>query len=301
MTGVLLALAPFASKASPEITIEQVTDSVYALVGDLGNRSTENLGNNATFGVIVTPEGVVLVDPGGTREGARRIHERIREITDQPVVTVINTGGQDHRWLGNGYFKSLGATIIASTDAVEDQKNRGRDQYNMLAVLVGEELVRGTEYVHADRVFSDRLAIDVGGTPIEIIHQGGAHTPGDSFVWLPRESVLFTGDIVYTERMLGVIDVSNSRNWLKVFDAIAAYAPVHVVPGHGSPTDLDKARQDTYDYLVYLRQAVRELMDSGGDISEISTIDQERFRYLANFEELAGRNAQRVFSEMEWE
>ncbi len=62
-----------------------------------------------------------------------------------------------------------------------------------------------------------------------------------------------------------------------------------------------KAKQDTYDYLIFLRKAVGKFMDDGGHISEIATIDQSRFAYLKNYETLKGRNAQKVYTELEWE
>jgi len=95
--------------AESVLKTEQLADNIYALVGPTSNRDSRNLGNNANFGVIVTSEGVVLIDPGATYKGAQMIHDAVREITRAPIKLVINTGGQDHRWLGNGYFKALGA------------------------------------------------------------------------------------------------------------------------------------------------------------------------------------------------
>lgn len=287
--------------ASERLKIHKVTDSVYAIVGELGNRSSENLGNNATFGLVLTSKDVILIDSGGTYKGAREIERAIKNITDRPVTMVINTGGQDHRWLGNGYFKQRGATIIASNKAVEDQKTRTQDQFVFIGNLVGDEGLSGTNAVYADQTFDNKFQFESGGVKFEIFHLGQAHTPGDSFVWLPQKSVMFTGDIVYTQRMLGVGPQSNSKSWVDVYQAMAAYQPTHIVPGHGQATDLSKANADTYDYLVFLRKSVSAFMENGGDISEVGGIDQSKFSYLQNYETLAGRNAQKVFSELEWE
>jgi glyoxylase-like metal-dependent hydrolase (beta-lactamase superfamily II) len=299
---VALAAIPFnLFAAEARLELQQVTGDVYAIVGELGNRSTENLGNNATFGVVVTTDGVVLIDSGGTDRGARQIHQLIKTVTDKPVVTVINTGGQDHRWMGNGYFKRQGAEIIASEAAVQDQKARAQDQFFGLASLVGEEYVKETEPVHAARTFKENLRLESGGTVFELRHAGQAHTPGDSFVWLPRQRVMFSGDIVYVERMLGVLQYSSSKSWMRVFETMAAYQPRYLVPGHGHVTDVARARKDTYDYLDFLRRSVADFIENGGDISEIGSIDQGEFSYLLNYEMLAGRNAQQVFTELEWE
>ncbi|MGD8348535.1 MAG: MBL fold metallo-hydrolase [Gammaproteobacteria bacterium] len=296
-----LGLAWSSVRADGELQLQQVTDNVYAIVGELGNRSTANLGNNATFGFVVTATGVVLIDPGATLQGARRIDAVIDEVTADPVIAVINTGGQDHRWLGNDFFRRRGARIIASEAAVADQRKRRQDQFIMLDDLVGKEGLAGTDAAYADETFADGLDLTFGDTRFEIRHPGPAHTPGDSFVWLPRQQVIFSGDIVYVERMAAIGAQSSSRGWLEAFDALAAYRPAYLVPGHGKPTTLERARKDTREYLAFLRDAVRAFLDDGGDLSDIGSIDQSAYAYLQNYELLAGRNAHRVFTEMEWE
>ncbi len=291
-------LAP--AQAAP-LQVQKIADGVYALVGEIGQRSPENLGNNATFGVIVTGDGVVLVDPGGSFNGAKQIHKAIQSITDKPVRLVINTGGQDHRWLGNGYFKAQDARLVASRAAVADQRARTTDQLVALNNLVGEKQMAGTEAVYAGEIFENHLELDIGGVRLELRHTGTAHTPGDSFVWLPQKKVVFTGDIVYVERMLAVTPESRSQSWIKAFEELAALKPDHVIPGHGPATTLARARTETYDYLVALRKQVKAFMDGGGEIYDVGKIDQSRFQHLKQYEQLKGRNAQQVFQEMEWE
>jgi glyoxylase-like metal-dependent hydrolase (beta-lactamase superfamily II) len=301
----LLALLAFSVTAfsadGPVLEVVPLDEQVYALVGPTTNRDATNLGNNANFGVVVTTEGVVLIDPGATAKGARMIHDAVRSITDRPIKVVINTGGQDHRWLGNAYFKALGAHVIASEAAVVDQRARQRDQMFRLGSLVGAEGLAGTEAAFADETFTDQKILDMGDTRIEIHHAGHAHTPGDSFVWLPRQGIVFSGDIVYVDRMLGVGPQSAHRSWIGAFEAMAAKAPRIVVPGHGDPTDLAQATRDTYDYLVFLRESVQAFLDEGRGMEAIGDIDQSRFAYLDNFDSLSGRNAQRVYEELEWE
>ncbi len=279
----------------------QLAEDIYALIGPTTNRDPQNIGNNANFGVIVTSDGVVLVDPGATYKGARMIHNAVRAITAKPIRLVINTGGQDHRWLGNGYFKALGARIVANENAVTDQRARVQDQMIALDNLVGSDGLAGTEAVYADETFGAHKTLRVGDTHIEIYHAGHAHTPGDSFVWLPGPRIMFSGDIVYTDRMLGIGPQSAHLSWIGAFEAMAARQPQIVVGGHGRPAHLDKAYADSYDYLVFLRAAVQAFMDEGHGMEEIGKIDQSRFAYLQNFGSLSGRNAQRVFEELEWE
>jgi len=297
-TAVAL-IAPQIATAGP-LEVQPVTENVWALVGPMAQRDAENLGNNATFGVIKTTKGVVLVDPGGSWKGAQMIDETIDSLTDQPVTHVINTGGQDHRWLGNGYWQAQGATVIASEAAVADQKDRGSMQMTGLSNFLGAGL-DGTEPSYADVTFETDYTLTVGDRTFEIMHRGQAHTPGDSFVWLDEAEVMFTGDIVYVERLLGNGPQSNVKSWISVFEAMAAYDPAHIVPGHGHATTLDTARQDTYAYLVNLRGEIAALIDEGGGIMDAPQIDQSQWSYLEQFENLAGRNAQTTYEQMEWE
>jgi len=301
ITVVSLALSILASGVhAVQLEIQPVTDGVYALVGEKGQRSSENLANNATFGVVVTGEGVLLVDPGGSWKGAEAVHNAIKSLTDKPVKYVVDTGGQDHRWLGNGYWKAQGATIIASKSAVADHKDRGSLQLTALSSFLGEQL-EGTEPVYADLTFDDDYKFEISGLEIVIRHPGQAHTPGDSFVWIQAKDTVFTGDIVYVERILGVGSQSNAKSWIAAFEAIEALNPKHVVPGHGHATTLKKAKADTYDYLVNLRERIAKHIEEGGDMISSVKVDQSAFSNLEQFGSLAKRNAQEVFSEMEWE
>ena len=286
--------------ASEVLDVRPVAEGVWAIVGEKEQRSPENLGNNATFGLVVTEAGAVLIDPGGSTRGAEALHDAIRSVTDQPVVHVINTGGQDHRWLGNGYWQAQGATVIASDAAVEDQQARASMQMTGLAQLIGAAL-EGTEPSFADVTFADAYTLEVGGLTFEILHPGPAHTPGDSFVWVPARDTVFTGDIVYVERILGVGDQSSITRWPDAYLAVEATGAAHIVPGHGGPTTMARARADTYDYLMNLRVQIGALLDEGGDIMAAPQVDQAAFSYLEQFDSLAGRNAQTAFQQMEWE
>jgi glyoxylase-like metal-dependent hydrolase (beta-lactamase superfamily II) len=296
----LFTLLTVGSTRAAELEVQPVTDGVWALVGEKQQRSPENLANNATFGVIETSDGVILVDPGGSWKGAEQIHQAIQSLTNKPVTHVINTGGQDHRWIGNGYWQAQGAQIIASRAAVEDQKARGSVEMTMLSQLLGSAL-EGTKPVYAQTIFEDRLDLQTGGVKLEIIHPGHAHTPGDSFVWLPEKDVVFTGDIVYVERILGVGEQSSITTWPAAFEAIEQTGAAHVVPGHGHATTMKVARSDTYNYLINLREKIAEHLDNGGDILRAVDVDQSAFSYLEQFDSLARRNAQTAYQQMEWE
>ena len=106
--GAFIALAIPALAHAQALEVQAVTNNIWAIVGEKEQRSPENLANNAT------EQGAVLVDPGRSWKGAKALQAAIRTVTDQPVRYAINTGGQDHRWLGNGHWLAQGATVIAA-------------------------------------------------------------------------------------------------------------------------------------------------------------------------------------------
>lgn len=285
-----------------QVRFEPVVPGVYAFIGETGARTESNEGLNANLGLVLTPDGAVLIDSGATWQGARQVHEAIRRVTPLPVRWVINTGGQDHRWLGNGHFLSQGAEVMAHAAAQADMASRGGEQLAALRQVLGAK-ADGTVPAFATRwLQGPDVSLTLGGLRFEFKHRGGAHTPGDMLVWLPQQRVLFSGDVVYVDRLLGVLPVSHTRTWLDTFDEIERLAPLHIVPGHGRVTDLARARADTRDYLAALRAHMRRAVDQGQDIgAAIKTFDASPYQRLLNSAELLPGNASRVYLEIERE
>jgi len=295
-------LVAAASAHGVEVRFERVADGVYAHIGELGGRTYDNEGLNANIGLVVTPGGAVLIDSGATARSAAEIHAAVKRVTDQPVRWLINTGGQDHRWLGNGYFKAQGVQLIAHANARADMMNRGNDHLQALRAVLKERVDGTTPTLPERYVEGTDIRLDLGGTVFELRHRGGAHTPGDTMVWLPAAKVLFTGDVVYVERMLGVLPVSSTKQWLATFDVIEQLEPVRLVPGHGKVTDVATARADTRAYLEALRAHMKKAVDDGTDISAaIKSFDATRFMRLLNAPELHPGNASRTYLELERE
>jgi glyoxylase-like metal-dependent hydrolase (beta-lactamase superfamily II) len=297
-----LALLAAAAVQAAEVRFERVANGVYAFIGETGARTSANEGLNANLGLVVTPAGALLIDSGASFQGARQIHEAVRGVTAQPVRWVINTGGQDHRWLGNDYFRTQGAELIAHAAAEADLRERGNDQLQALRAVLGTK-ADGTVPVLPTRWLqrSDER-LELGGVVIELKHRGGAHTPGDLLVWLPAQRVLFSGDTVYVDRLLGVLPVSRSKAWLETFGAIEALNPERIVPGHGRVCTLDQAKRETRDYLLALRTHMKRAVDDGQDISvAVKAFDTRPWLHMQNSTELMPGNASRVYLELERE
>lgn len=285
--------------AQENLKTVEITEQVYALVGPMEQRSEDNLGNNATFGFIITEKGVVLIDSGGTLQGAKQIEAEIAKVTPLPVVLVVNTGGQDHRWFGNQYFKDKGATLLTSRMTRDDQVQRMDSQIERISKYVGAAW-KGTSPTPADTVFEGRKRLETEKV-IQLVELGPAHTGGETAVWLPEDKIIFSGDVVYLERMLGVGSQSQHKSWIDAFKKISALQPKVVVPGHGHPSPFASAEKDTLSYLTFLRDSIRSFIEEGGEMQDIADIDQKQFSYLIAYKDLHVRNAQRVFEELEWE
>jgi len=296
-----LALAALAAQAV-EVRFQRVAEGVYAHVGDKGPRSLENEGLNANIGLVVTPAGAVLIDSGATFQSAKQIHDAVKAVTPQRVKWVFNTGGQDHRWLGNGYFKAQGAEIIAHADAQADMVNRGNDHLQGLKATLGARADGTVPTLPTRFLVGNDERLELGGVVFEFRHRGGAHTPGDTMVWLPQKSVLFTGDVVYVDRMLGVLPVSNTKRWLDSFAVMEQLKPQVLVPGHGNVTTVATAQADTQAYLLALRAHMKKAVDDGVDMSAaVRSFDAAPFVRLLNAAELMPGNASRTYLELERE
>jgi glyoxylase-like metal-dependent hydrolase (beta-lactamase superfamily II) len=284
-----------------EVVFKPVAEGVYAYVGDLEGRTYDNEGLNANVGLVVTPAGAVLIDSGATLQTAQKIHEAAKKVTNQPVKWVINTGGQDHRWLGNGYFKAQGVETIAHASAQADMSARAPEHLAGLKVL--KERLDGTVPTLPTRFIQESEArLELGGIAFELKHRGGGHTPGDWLVWLPQKSVLFSGDVVYVERVLGLHPVSRTKTWLASFAVIDELKPRIIVPGHGQVTNLATAQAQTRDLLLALRAHMGKAVEAGEDISAaVKRFDAKPFAHLKHADVWIPQLANQTYLEMERE
>lgn len=277
----------------------QVAPNVYAVIGDLAGQTYENDGLNNNLGFVISDKGVLVINTGPSLRVAKALHTAIQKTTRQPIKCVVNVNSQNHYWLGNDYFKSLGATLIASKEGERVMREMGAQQLEANQTLLKEKAA-GTKLTYPTDLVTDKRELKLGKTLVQLLHFGPAHTPGDLVVWLPEQKILFAGDIIYTERLLAIIPIGNSANWIEAFDKLAALNPKTVIPGHGKPTTMERARRDTRDYLSFLRAEAKRVFDASGSMQDaVEKTDQSRFRALVNFDLLARRNMNQVFQEVE--
>jgi glyoxylase-like metal-dependent hydrolase (beta-lactamase superfamily II) len=159
-----------------------------------------------------------------------------------------------------------------------------------------------TVFAYPDKTFEDKLVIEMGGDRFEILHLGPAHSPGDISLWMPEKKIMISGDIAFRQRLLPVMEHTDTAGWIETWEFFEALKPEIIIPGHGSPTtDMSELRKYTKDYLVYMREKIGDILDDDGGAQDAYKVDQSAYSHLDTFNELALQNAGRIFRSMEFE
>lgn len=279
----------------------EVIPHVWSAIGATAPPTYENSGHNNNLSFIVTGDGVIVINGGAAYVLAEALHHEIKEITDQPVKLVIDENGQGHAMLGNSYWAEQGVPILAHVDAAHEIEERGElilesmKRYN-------RDKAEGTFVAPPTETFKDKKTIEMGDFRVEVLHLGPAHGPGDTQVWLPEQSLVIAGDMAFHQRMLPIFEDTIVYDWIETWEnEFEALNATYVIPGHGTPTNMAQVRRYTRDYLLFLREKIGEHLEEGGDLAEAYYIDQSPYAHLDTFEELATRNAGRVYEQMEFE
>jgi glyoxylase-like metal-dependent hydrolase (beta-lactamase superfamily II) len=274
---------------------------VFTAIGATAPPTYENAGHNNNLSFVLTGDGVVVVNGGASYRLAKALHDEIKAITDQPVKLVINENGQGHAFLGNSYWAEQGVDILAHAEAIHEIETegdfilQGMQGYN-------RDKAEGTSVAIPNLSFEDEKIVEMGDVTLHVLYLGPAHGPGDTQVWIPQWGIVIAGDIAFHERMPPIFPETDTDGWIATFDGpFADLGATYVIPGHGHPTNMAQVTRYTSDYLKDLRAKIAEHIENGGDLAEAYYVDQSRWAHLDTFEELATKNAGRVFEEMEWE
>ena len=231
------------------------------MLGDTG-RGVEGRPN---AGFVVTAEGVVVIDALASPRQGEQLLRAIRRVTDRPVVWLVLTHHHPDHHFGAVGLRKAGARVIAHPDKRTLASEGGEDALIADWVrVVGLDAMRGFEFANApDRPVTAADTLRLGGTTIVIVHPGGGHSPGDLIVWLPREAVLFAGDVLVEDGVSMVVD-GNSSELLRALDTVSGMRPRVVVPGHGAiPARPAELIGRTRDYLTGLQAEMRAAVERG--------------------------------------
>ena len=213
-------------------------------------------------GIIVGPESVIVVDAQATPAMANDVIARIRTVTDKPVKHVVLTHYHAVRVLGASAY--TGAEIIASQTARDMIIERGQQDMDseigrFPRLFRGKESIPGLTW--PTLTFQKQMTLWLGPREVQIIHIGRSHTAGDTVVWLPKERVLYSGDVVEFGATPYCGD-AHFTDWPATLAAAQALGAEALVPGRGrallTRQDCEAAIEGTRAFTTDLFQAMKK-------------------------------------------
>ena len=259
---LLLALTAIAPETAHAITGEKaefkkVADDVYAFVGKL---------NDANALVVVTAQGVVVVDTGNNPPETRSLQNFIKSVTSQPIRYVIISQNHGDHAGGTPAFAPP-AHVIVHERVAKDWASWKPHQIKAWRKRFRErtDALKDVNPIDSVVSFKDSMTLHLGGKTIELIYVDDPYNPGDIAVWLPQSGVLHAGFVGYIDRHPDIRpDYSHGTTWgmLRQLDVLSPLKPKVMVPAHGPLGDVKDLHALT-DYLLLARQKVRAMMAKG--------------------------------------
>jgi glyoxylase-like metal-dependent hydrolase (beta-lactamase superfamily II) len=259
---------PFASSADlaeKQQTLEIIGDGVYALTAE----------GDPNAGAIEGADFCVCIEAMATPVAARHWLARLREHTAKPVRFLVLSHYHAVRVLGASAF---GAEVIIAHDNTRALiAERGRQDWEselgrMPRLFQDPASIPGLTWPTV--TFTDRVTIDLGGGRGELVLQycGRGHTEGDIVAWLPRQKILFAGDLVESRAAPYTGDAFH-RDWAgATLEAVAALGAQAVVGGRGAVARgrdrADAAIAQTRDFLNVMLAEVGAVHAAGGTLKQ---------------------------------
>ncbi len=302
LVGLLLsrtATLTHSQEVLKPLSIDQVGSGIYMHSGEIALMSGANDGAIANVGFVVGAKGVAVIDTGGSVREGRRLLSAIRQITDEPVLYVINTHAHPDHVFGNAAFLPP-AVFVGSHNLPRQIMERGPYYLKSFRPAMGS-LLDEVRILPPSVTVDDELQLDLGDRMLTLRAWRASHSDSDLTVFDERTGILFAGDLVFL-RHIPVLDGS-IRGWLKTINELARLPAKSVVPGHGPPSAPWPAALDpAKTYLERLQSDCRDLIKRGVPIaaaSELAAASEKSHWDL--FNEYNARNATAAFSELEWE
>jgi glyoxylase-like metal-dependent hydrolase (beta-lactamase superfamily II) len=288
--GVALLLFFLFHQAVPaEDGLVKITDSIYSYTDVKGASPKNSFGANT--GIVIGKDFLVAVDSLISAQEAKRFIKDIKKITKKPVKFLINTHYHLDHSLGNSEFAKRGAIIISHENDKENMHKAGEGMLQYAEQLgLSDQDMKGTKLAYPTLTFGDRLTLDLVNNKIEILFIGPSHTTGSVLVHVPREKVLFTGDILFTD-FHPFLGEANIEGWVKVLDYIMTRDIDKIIPGHG-PVSSKKDVVDLKNYLLVFDQKAKELTAQSKDLNFIVAEMKKSLPPRAQLDLLIAKNIQ---------
>jgi cyclase len=221
--------------------------------------------HGANVGFIVTDEGVILIDTPSLPEDARLWLGEIRRRTEQEIAYIVNTDHHRGHILGNQYFPT--AAVVAHDFAWKNMQSYGDsfrtrllNRYRDRMPEAVKEWSQHLRIIPPEITFTDRTIFFKGSKEVHLVPVGG-HTEATTVVYLPRDRILFAGDLVVTDRP-PFLSQGNTRQWLQALTYLRKLSYDILVPGHGELCGKE-ATERMSEFLRLVRRRVRSAYRAG--------------------------------------
>lgn len=299
MKSFLLTFILIASLQAFEYGLKpvKVSQEIYCFFGAAEAMDTHNNGNMVNSCFVDMGTSWIAIDSGPSYLYAKEAYHTIQSIKRQKIAFVFNTHVHDDHWLGNGFYKQLGATIVGSSYFKEAVNPNAPTR---MQNRISKEAYKGTTITLPDEFISKSIDLTIDKHLVELIHlTGTAHTKGDVLIYLPHLKALFAGDLIFNDRLPSLRD-GDINFWILTLKKLQAMPLKILIGGHGKRSDKDSLLL-TLRYLQDLKSAVIKALDEGLDLEEaLEHIDLKAYSKVGMYQSLNRQNIQTAFQQLEW-
>lgn len=293
----------YIGKTLPIPQAVKVTEGVYTVVGSMIWHNPANFGLNNNLSFMIFNDGVFVFNAGANPALAYSLHQQIKKITNKPVKWLAVENNQGHAYLGASYWVDVGVKNLYSSTLANDQFDSAFAEIKQeWATQVGHELTQSARNV-SDKftTFETEMTVDVGGGETVLLKDfGPGHTPASTSLYVPSRKVMLTGDLGFNERMPVFFPYTDSFAWKASYKSMMDQTPADtiVIPGHGTPTDMETAKHQMYDYLDYMHKEIEKVVEADGRQEDAEQVDQSMYKDRPVFDQAAKNNAIHIYNEI---
>lgn len=239
----------------------ELADGVYALLSNRG--AVDN------SGFVIGDKGVLVIDSHINRAMAEQIQRAVRDVTDKPILYLVNTNYHGDHTFGNYVFPAS-TTIVAQRKTAARMRDFEEEKRVLLTTVNGDPDVYAEARLRLpDLVFDEYLRLDLGGRIVELHHFGAANTPGDTVVYVPEAKVAWTGNFILGEGSIPPLFEFGAGTFLGSLTRMRLTLDVRtIVPGHLSVVD-DQVIEVYLRYLAGVLREAREAVRSGKSLHDL--------------------------------
>jgi len=233
-------------------------------------------GSGLCNNIFIEMKDFLVVVDANFPAGAKTAIGDAKALSPKPVKWVVDTHHHGDHLYGNAVWTRAGATTIAHRGVVEEIRRYEPEEWRLTGLKQADvaELHLPSPEPPRRTYTGDMFVIEDSTRRVELHHYGWSHTRGDSFVYLPKEKILCTGDVVVNGPFNFTPD-AYLANWPKVIASVQKLAVERVLPGHGpaaGPELLDGQRR----FLEALYAEVVRAIQKGSTLDQLVTFADGR-------------------------